>query len=260
MFHGLGEFSFSSIVAAAAVLFIFSEILWPYSQRSLQTHLRSTLFNLFFGLVSLLLAQKVVAEIPLPSSGVQFDIPFWSEVFLCLLVLDGLSWAWHWCNHHVNFLWKSHQVHHSDKYLSTLSSIRFHPFELIPGLLLRNSIGALLGFSTEALILFQFIYALMNLWEHSNIKVPARLSKILEWVLITPRIHHLHHSTHAHDQRKNLGTIFSFWDRCFGTLSAPHHPSAYGICENQKTISMVQLWILPIKKGTVPHDASSQNL
>ena len=39
----------------------------------------------------------------------------------------------------------------------------------------------------------------------------------LRWVLVTPNMHSLHHSSYQPETDSNYGTVFTFWDRLFGT-------------------------------------------
>ncbi|MBA5876335.1 MAG: hypothetical protein GDA66_17560, partial [Nitrospira sp. CR1.2] len=57
-----------------------------------------------------------------------------------------------------------------------------------------------------------------NNWMHLNV---TWNSAWLEWVFVTPRYHHIHHSSDASHQVKNLGALLTIWDRLFGTYYNP---------------------------------------
>ena len=57
-----------------------------------------------------------------------------------------------------------------------------------------------------------------NNWMHMNV---TWRSNWLEWVLVTPRYHHIHHSADAKLHDGNYGALFSIWDRLFGTYLDP---------------------------------------
>ena len=69
-----------------------------------------------------------------------------------------------------------------------------------------------------------------NNWMHMN---TTWRSSWLEWVVVTPRYHHVHHGTTPDCYRRNFGVVFSIWDRLFGTYGDPEaipadfwHPGA----------------------------------
>ena len=66
----------------------------------------------------------------------------------------------------------------------------------------------------DALLIASAIFISWAMFNHSNLNINLRL---VESVLITPRFHRVHHLYRASE--KNLGTIFTFWDRMRGTLA-----------------------------------------
>lgn len=64
------------------------------------------------------------------------------------------------------------------------------------------------------------IFAVANLVEHGDINLPAQLERRLAQILITPAVHRRHHSKQVTELNTNFGTIFSLWDRWFGTFLA----------------------------------------
>ena len=57
-----------------------------------------------------------------------------------------------------------------------------------------------------------------TLSHHSNIKLPIRLERILNLVLVTPRMHGIHHSQRRAQANSNYGIVFPWWDRLHRTL------------------------------------------
>jgi sterol desaturase/sphingolipid hydroxylase (fatty acid hydroxylase superfamily) len=67
-------------------------------------------------------------------------------------------------------------------------------------------------------------------------------SNWLEWVFITPRLHHVHHSDNLTLSNANFGVIFSIWDRLFGTYVNPDEvkePLSFGIGEKVPLVRLV---------------------
>jgi sterol desaturase/sphingolipid hydroxylase (fatty acid hydroxylase superfamily) len=76
---------------------------------------------------------------------------------------------------------------------------------------------AVFGVPIAAVVVFEVIFAFANFFEHGNIDLPLKLERALGRLLITPALHRRHHSREARLLDTNYGTIFSFWDRLFGS-------------------------------------------
>ena len=120
---------------------------------------------------------------------------------------------------HTNRLWRTHKWHHSPNYLYWLAGIRTS----IPHIVLFNltfiAARPLLG--GAPLWLFQLIlveHILRNNWMHMNVSWKSRW---LEYLIVTPRYHHVHHSDNPVHYRSNLGSLLTIWDRVFGTYFDP---------------------------------------
>jgi sterol desaturase/sphingolipid hydroxylase (fatty acid hydroxylase superfamily) len=115
--------------------------------------------------------------------------------------------------HRYDALWRLHKVHHSSRVLDWLATTRAHVLEhLFRGVPVQAALFTL-GVPTSALAVAISIYAAFATLGHSNLRLD--LSR-LEWLFITPRIHHLHHAPETTHQ--NFGTVFSLWDRAAGRL------------------------------------------
>ena len=62
-------------------------------------------------------------------------------------------------------------------------------------------------------------YVLQNDWMHVNV---MWRSNWLEWFVVTPRYHHIHHSDKPQHHMANLAAFFTIWDRLFGTYVNPN--------------------------------------
>lgn len=146
-------------------------------------------------------------------------LPPWAGVLIVVLGLDAVSYAWHRANHRVPFLWRFHQVHHSDASFTVSTALRFHPGELLLSLPVRLLAVLALGAPPLAVLSFEVWFALANLVEHGNIDLPARLERRAARLLVTPALHRRHHASQRPDLDRNFGTIFSVWDRLLGTYA-----------------------------------------
>lgn len=148
----------------------------------------------------------------------QAAVPAWVAIGTTLLGLDLVSYFWHRANHRLPLLWRFHQAHHSDPDYSVTTALRFHPGELLLALPLRLSAVALLGAPIVGVIVFEAIFAFANFWDHGNINLPLKLERILGRSFVTPALHRRHHSRESSLLNTNYGTVFSFWDRLFGSF------------------------------------------
>ncbi|MEJ7767170.1 MAG: sterol desaturase family protein [Chitinophagaceae bacterium] len=147
-----------------------------------------------------------------------FHLPHWAEAVLAILVFDYTNYLWHVLNHKLPLLWRFHLVHHTDLDLDVTTAIRFHYGELIGSLFFRGTFVLLSGASPFVVIIYEIIFEGATLFHHSNLKLPLRLEKILNTLIVTPRMHGIHHSDIKEETDSNFSVIFSFWDRIHQTI------------------------------------------
>lgn len=141
----------------------------------------------------------------------------WLAAFL---LLDGWHYLWHRANHAIPILWRFHRTHHSDKDLDVTSASRFHTGEITISTLLRLFLIPLLGLTLGQLLLYEIAVVAVTQFHHANISL-GRWDRPLRWLLVTPGMHHVHHSVHPSQTNSNFATVFSFWDRLAGTWHPP---------------------------------------
>jgi sterol desaturase/sphingolipid hydroxylase (fatty acid hydroxylase superfamily) len=146
------------------------------------------------------------------------DATAWIELPLALLSMDLVSYGWHRANHTVGFLWRFHQVHHTDEKFTVSTGLRFHPGEILLSLPVRLAATVLLGLSPLAVLVYEALFAAANLFEHGDIDLPPAVERSLGRLLVVPAFHRRHHSRTVGELNKNFGTIFIVWDRALGTF------------------------------------------
>lgn len=139
------------------------------------------------------------------------------EVVICVLVLDLAIWAQHWATHKIPLLWRLHQVHHADVDIDVTSAIRFHPVEIALSMVLKIGLVYLLGASALAVVLFEVMLNGMAMFNHSNIRLPENVDRVLRKFIVTPDMHRVHHSVYRTEHDSNYGFSLSVWDRMFRT-------------------------------------------
>ncbi len=142
------------------------------------------------------------------------------ELLVDLVLLDFLIFWWHMANHRVPLLWRFHEIHHLDHFLDTTSAVRFHFGEVLLSALARAAIIVALDIPIASIVVFETIVLAAALFHHSNVRLPPALERALALVIITPSLHWVHHHAVRTDTDSNYGTMFSFWDRLFGSRSA----------------------------------------
>ncbi len=132
-----------------------------------------------------------------------------------ILLIDMIMYFWHRINHIFPSLWKFHAFHHAEKELNIFSTFHFHPIELTISTLWKIIVFPLLGILPAGIIINEAIFFMVILFHHSNVKLNFGLDKILGKIIVTPGIHHIHHSVKIEEANSNYGSIFSFWDKLF---------------------------------------------
>ncbi|MBC7983636.1 MAG: sterol desaturase family protein [Candidatus Obscuribacterales bacterium] len=135
-----------------------------------------------------------------------------------ILLFDAWMYAWHRLNHRVSFLWRWHRVHHSDPQMDVTTAHRFHIGEIVLSGLLRAPVLLLLGMSLTDLALYETLMFAVVQFHHANVALPPALDRALRTIIVTPNLHKVHHSRLRVETDSNYSSLFSWWDRLFGSL------------------------------------------
>ena len=157
----------------------------------------------------------------------QVAMPLWASMGGTLAVYSLTSYLIHVMEHKTPWLWRIHRVHHLDTHLDVSTSQRHHPLELMVNVLILVAVTIAFGLSSWFVFIYEAADAAVNILTHANIRLPGRLDRIVRWVFVTPNMHSLHHSSHQPETDSNYGTVFTLWDRFFGTYRA-EPVSGYG--------------------------------
>jgi sterol desaturase/sphingolipid hydroxylase (fatty acid hydroxylase superfamily) len=55
------------------------------------------------------------------------------------------------------------------------------------------------------------------MFNHANVKLPLAVDKVLRFILVTPDMHRVHHSTIGRETNSNFGFNITWWDKIFGS-------------------------------------------
>jgi sterol desaturase/sphingolipid hydroxylase (fatty acid hydroxylase superfamily) len=148
-----------------------------------------------------------------------YELPAWLEGLIAFLILDYGNYVWHILNHKLSFLWRFHLVHHTDHDLDITTAFRFHFGELIGSVFFRGAITFLSGASPVTVLIYEIFFEAATQFHHSNWKLPFAFEKMLNKLIVTPRMHGIHHSVIRDETDSNFSVIFSFWDRIHKTIN-----------------------------------------
>lgn len=169
-------------------------------------------------------------------------------VVISFIIIDFYGYWGHRWDHEINFFWNEHIVHHSSEEFNLAcalrqpvsSIVRFFGFMLIP--------AAILGIKPEVIATVLPLHLFLQFWYHTR-----HIGKLgfLEYIIVTPSHHRVHHAMNPEYLDKNYSQIFIVWDRLFGTFQEEREdlPPVYGVTRPVSTwnpfkINFQHLWLL----------------
>jgi len=172
----------------------------------------------------------------------------WMLYVIAFLALDFAGYWVHRLAHTVNFFWNNHIVHHSSEEFNLACALRqsisvyfrIYAFLLIP--------AAMFGVPQQVIAVVAPLHLFAQFWYHTQ-----HINRMgwLEYIIVTPAHHRVHHAINPEYLDKNYGQIFIFWDRMFGTFQeeTPAIPAVYGVTRPVRTwnpikINFMHLWLL----------------
>jgi sterol desaturase/sphingolipid hydroxylase (fatty acid hydroxylase superfamily) len=268
-------------VGTAFCLLVWGETKRPLRRTAPEPKARRDVRNLVIAAIAGVTLQ--VAETPVTSRLTRLveqnrygllkrlPLPLSAEILIAVLLMDYTFYLWHKLNHRVGLLWRFHQPHHVDLGLDTSTALRFHFSELTVSVGWRAAQILVIGVSPLALSVWQLFMLLEILFHHSNMELPIALERLLSKVIVTPRLHGIHHSIVKQEQESNLSSGFTIWDYLHRTLrlDVPQSEVTIGVPAylNPKDIRLPEVLTMPfvdhrfsweLPNGQVPiRDASA---
>ncbi len=172
----------------------------------------------------------------------------WGVWLVAFIVIDFAGYWNHRLSHKINFFWNQHVIHHSSEEFNLACALRqsisnligYFPLLLIP--------AAVVGVPNEVIAVLAPIHLFAQFWYHTQ-----HIGKMgwLEYIIVTPSQHRVHHAINPEYIDKNLGQILCVWDRWFGTFQEELEevPPQYGVLKPAATwnpihINFQHLWRL----------------
>lgn len=147
----------------------------------------------------------------------RLPLPLRVKRVLGFLALDYSIYLWHVVNHRVPGLWRFHLVHHVDRELDTSTGVRFHFGEMSLTAALRAVQILGIGVDRPTLTFWQRLLTLSVIFHHSNLRLPIGVERVLRLLIVTPRMHGVHHSETKDESDSNFASLLSVWDILHGT-------------------------------------------
>lgn len=234
------------------ILLILIEIIYGQIKKK-QTHsFMDTLSSLSSGMTNILkdtlgLVVVIISYPYLLGKLSIFNIENTFIVYIAAFICVDFSGYWsHRLNHKINLFWNQHIIHHSSEEFNLACALRQSFSDLLGYTALFLIPAAVLGVPTDVITLLAPLHLFGQFWYHTQ-----HIGKlgILEYFLVTPSQHRVHHAINPIYIDKNLAPIFCVWDRCFGTFQEEleDEPPVYGVLKPVRTwnpllINFQHLW------------------
>jgi sterol desaturase/sphingolipid hydroxylase (fatty acid hydroxylase superfamily) len=174
-----------------------------------------------------------------------------SSWLLYVIAFFALDFAGYWIHrlaHSINFFWNNHIVHHSSEEYNLACALRQSISVYVKIYVVLLLPAALLGVPEKVIAVVAPLHLFAQFWYHT--RHIGRMG-FLEYIIVTPSHHRVHHAINPEYLDKNYGQIFIFWDRMFGTYQEEQAniPAVYGVTRPVRTwnpikINFMHLWLL----------------
>ena len=157
-----------------------------------------------------------------------------------LLGFVAVDFCFYWAHrslHRYNLLWGAHQPHHSSEDFNLSTALRKGAFQTAFDWPFYLPL-ALLGLPLPLFLVLLGAQLVYQFWIHSQ--HVGRLG-MLEWFMVTPSNHRVHHGQNDRYIDKNHGGVFIFWDRLLGTFADETEAVRYGVTTPVHTFDPLRL-------------------
>lgn len=178
-----------------------------------------------------------------------FDIGTQWYVFVIAFIAKDFAGYWiHCMEHTINVFWNRHIIHHSSEEFNLACALRQSVSEIFSFVGLFLLPAALIGVPVEVIAIIAPIQLFAQFWYHTRL-----IDKMgfLEYIIVTPSHHRVHHAINAEYIDKNYGQIFIIWDKLFGTFQPElkEVPPVYGVKRpvhtwNPLLIGVQHIWLI----------------
>ena len=172
----------------------------------------------------------------------------WAVYLIAFVAVDFQGYWVHRWSHEINFLWNRHIIHHSSEEFNLSCALRQSISTIVNYFTILLLPAALLGVPPMVIAVIGPVHLFLQYWYHTQLI--GKLG-ILEYLIVTPSQHRVHHAINPEYMDKNYGQVFNIWDRMFGSFQEelPDVPPVYGITRPARTwnpikINFMHSWLL----------------
>ncbi len=252
------------VFAAALALLMAWELLAPRRQLTVGRRRR------WPGNVGVVVIDAVLLRILFPTAAVGLALvaeskewgllnlvvlPDWSTILIAILLLDLIIYAQHVLFHRVPALWRLHRMHHADLDIDVTTGVRFHPAEILLSMVIKLGAVVALGAPALGVMIFEILLNATSMFNHSNVRIPAAVDRLLRRAVVTPDMHRVHHSIVARETHSNFGFNLPWWDHLFSTYraqpAAGHQAMTIGIplFRDPAELRLDRMLLQPLRRG-----------
>ncbi|NNE02066.1 MAG: sterol desaturase family protein [Eudoraea sp.] len=238
------------------IILLMLEILYGHFVKNQKHHVMDTVSGISSGLTNIL-KDSLGLGVIIISYPYLLDMLAITEIsaswLVWLIAFFAIDFAGYWnhrLSHAINFFWNQHVIHHSSEEFNLACALRqsisnllgYFPLFLIP--------AAILGVPHQVIAILAPIHLFAQFWYHTQ-----HIGKMgwLEYIIVTPSQHRVHHAINPEYIDKNLGQILCVWDRWFGTFQEELSdvPPQYGVLKPAHTwnpilINFQHIWRLAL--------------
>ena len=216
-------------ISLACLFFLLMglELVFPLRGRK-RSWMRRISINICMSAAAFVVGAFVVRSVALGLSGWTSErafgivhvvkLPFGVQFFVGFLLMDLTFYYWHRANHAIPLLWRFHNVHHIDPDLDVSTSFRFHAVEVLYSSGFRALQVGMIGVAPITYLVYEVFFQGATMFHHSNVRLPIFVERVVNKVLVTPRMHGIHHSTVKNETNSNYSVIFRWWDALHKSL------------------------------------------
>jgi sterol desaturase/sphingolipid hydroxylase (fatty acid hydroxylase superfamily) len=170
-----------------------------------------------------------------------FDIKesVWTYI-IGFIAIDFYGYWGHRLSHQINFLWNRHIIHHSSEEFNLACALRQTVSAFVNYFTIFLIPAALLGVPAHVIAIIGPLHLFMQFWYHTRL-----IGKMgfLEYIIVTPSHHRVHHAINPEYLDKNHGQIFIIWDKLFGTFQEelPNVAPVYGVTRPVRTWNPIKI-------------------
>ncbi len=157
------------------------------------------------------------------------------SLLIYLVVFDFIAYWTHRGQHQLQWWWRLHSLHHSQRQMTMWSDNRSHLLDSILGDSIIVVVAQLIGVAPDQFIVIVALTQLSESFQHANVRL--WFGRMGERLWVSPRFHRLHHSIgighESHGPKTlgghNFGVLLPWWDMLYGTANFEQRYDSTGI-------------------------------